>query len=362
VEVYRPEADGYSPERLTLVGDLRRALQDHQLEVHYQPQVDLVGGGVVGVEALVRWNHPTRGRIQPDDFIGVAEHTGLIRPLTQLVLDEALRQCRAWRDEGQDLRVSVNLSARSLLRASLSDDVADLLSRHGVPANALCLEVTETSIMADPRRSINVLESLRALGITIAVDDFGTGHSSLAYLKGLPVGEIKIDKSFVLSMVANADDEAIVQTIVDLARNLLLTVVAEGVENEATALRLRRMGCHSAQGYHFARPMPAAELFDWLTSQAATPDHGVIVPLPPTHPVNRAAPPHIPRRNDGPTNHAAKMCSPRCGRVREPTATQCRCRRPQKAIRGKSFQSPGYHQAVPNPRQLRWPRQGWPPS
>jgi diguanylate cyclase (GGDEF)-like protein len=282
VEVYRPDRDSYSAERLTLVSDLRRALHDGTLQVHYQPQVDLVRSGVFGVEALVRWEHPTKGRIPPDDFIAMAEHTGLIRPLTQVVLDEALGRCREWRDSGWSLRVSVNLSARSLLQPTLADDMAALLARHRLPADALCLEVTETSIMADPRRTIPVLENLRALGVTIAVDDFGTGHSSLAYLKRLPVGEIKIDKSFVLSMLSDTDDEAIVRTIVDLARNLRLPLVAEGVEDEETASRLRDLGCRAAQGYHFARPMPASELLGWLANHPRSSAGAIIVPLLPS--------------------------------------------------------------------------------
>ena len=273
VEVYAADRDGFSPARLSLVGELRRAIHERELEVHYQPQVDLEGGGVFGFEALVRWRHPERGLISPDDFISVAEHTGLIRPLTQLVLDEALAECRRWREAGWPLRVSVNLSPRSVLQPNLASDVAALLTKHRVPGGALCLEMTEGSMMADPRRTVEVLETLRARGISIAVDDFGTGYSSLAYLKGLPVDELKIDKSFVLHMLEDPSDEAIVRTVLDLARNLRLPVVAEGVEDEATTRRLRDMGCRSAQGYHFGRPVPGPELMDWLPERVpAMPD------------------------------------------------------------------------------------------
>jgi EAL domain-containing protein (putative c-di-GMP-specific phosphodiesterase class I) len=244
--------------------------------VHYQPQVDLVDGSLVGVEALVRWPHPTRGMVQPGDFIAVAEHTGLVHPLTRFVLEEALMFSRSMRREGHPLRVSVNLSARSLLDPNLRDDVAELLRAYDVPAGALCLEVTESSIMADPRRTAATVESLTALGVTIAIDDFGTGHSSLAYVKGLPVGEIKIDRSFVSSMRVDSTDEAIVRTILELARNLDVPVVAEGVEDTATRDQLRAMGCPGAQGYLFAKPMPGPELLDWVLAREP---EGVVVPM-----------------------------------------------------------------------------------
>jgi diguanylate cyclase (GGDEF)-like protein len=269
VEMYHPERDGYSPERLMLVSDLRRAVQEHELEVHYQPQVDLVTGAVVGVEALLRWHHPTRGTVHPDEFISIAEHTGLIRPLSLFVLDQALARSHHWRSAGGPLRVSVNLSARNLLQPTLTDDVAALLLRHDVPAGGLCLEVTESSIMGDPRRTAATLDALRDLGVTISVDDFGMGQSSLAYLKRLPVGEIKVDKSFVLSMLADRSDEAIVGTVLDLARNLGIPVVAEGVEDDATRDRLCAMGCPAAQGYLFGRPMPDEELRAWLAERDA---------------------------------------------------------------------------------------------
>jgi diguanylate cyclase (GGDEF)-like protein len=268
VEAYAPERDGYSADRLALVADLRLAIHDGALDVYYQPQVDLVDGSLLGVEALVRWPHPTRGMVQPNDFIGVAEHTGLIHPLTRFVLEEALKASRRWRREGHAMRMSVNLSARSLLDPELTQDVAHLLKEYDVPRGGLCLEVTESSMMADLRRTIATVEALAALGVTIALDDFGTGHSSLAYVKGLPVGEIKVDRSFVSSMIEDHTDEAIVRTILELARNLEIPVVAEGVEDVATSNRLRAMGCPTAQGYLFGKPMPASELENWIADRA----------------------------------------------------------------------------------------------
>ena len=264
IEMYRAERDGYSPARLMLVSELKRAVQQHQLEVQYQPQVDLTDGRVIGVEALVRWDHPTRGMVRPDEFIPVAEHTGLIRPLTLFVLDEALGALSRWRTAGYALRMSVNLSARSLLQPTLVDDVAALLRRHGTHEGGLCLEVTESSIMTDPRRTAATLESLRDLGVTISIDDFGTGHSSLTYIQRLPVGEIKIDRSFVLSMPDNRSDATIVGAVVNLGMNLGISVVAEGVENEKIRARLEEMGCPTAQGYLFGRPMTDADLLAWL--------------------------------------------------------------------------------------------------
>ncbi|HMC42497.1 MAG TPA: EAL domain-containing protein, partial [Acidimicrobiales bacterium] len=268
VELYSPERDGYSAERLALVGELRHAINNGELEVHFQPQVDLSTGSAFGAEALVRWCHPTRGLVPPDEFISIAENTGLIRPLTQLVLERSLLCCRSWRERGWPLRVSVNLSVRSLLQPNLVDDVAALLNRYGVPAGDLCLEVTESSMMIDPRRTIATLERLRSLGLTIGIDDFGTGHSALAYLLRLPVGEIKVDKSFVMSMATDRSAEAIVRTIVDLARNLDLPVVAEGVETAEVRDRLVAMGCGGAQGYLFSRPLRQEQLLRWLDEQA----------------------------------------------------------------------------------------------
>jgi EAL domain-containing protein (putative c-di-GMP-specific phosphodiesterase class I) len=246
------------------VGELRRAIERHELVVYYQPKADLETGAVTGAEALVRWNHPEYGFLPPDDFIPLAEHTGLIAPLTTFVMRVALRQCRAWHDRGLDMSIAVNLSARSLIDVGLPAEVASLLAETGVPPESLMLEITESSVISDPGRTIGVLNELSAMGVRLSVDDFGTGYSSLSHLKRLPVDEVKIDKSFVLTMTSSEREAAVVRSIVDLGRNLKLHVLAEGVEDQDTWDLLRAMGCHAVQGYHLGRPQPAAELTAWL--------------------------------------------------------------------------------------------------
>jgi diguanylate cyclase (GGDEF)-like protein len=263
VEVYAPERDQYSPARLALVGDLRHAILAGGLEVHYQPKAMLASGRVTGAEALLRWEHPRHGRVSPEDFVPIAEHSGLIRPLTLYVLEQALRDAARWHRRGLDLHVAVNLSTRSLLDVHLPDDVAGLLAATGVDAAALTLEITEGTAMRDPVRTAQVLRRLSALGVGLAIDDFGSGYSSLAYLKRLPVTELKIDKSFVLSMASNLSDAVIVRSTVDLARNLGLRAVAEGVEDEATWERLVDIGCDIAQGYFLSRPVDAHSFMCW---------------------------------------------------------------------------------------------------
>jgi diguanylate cyclase (GGDEF)-like protein len=260
VVVYRSDFDVHTPERLALVGELRRAIEDNQLVLHYQPKADVDRGRVTGVEALVRWQHPRRGLLFPADFIPLAEQTGLIRQMTLHLLETALRDCRAWRDGGLDLSVAVNLSARSLLCAELPEQVARTLARHALPPCALELEITETTAMADPGRALAVLESLRALGVRLSVDDYGTGHSSLSYLHQLPVDTLKIDKSFVQTMDSNPHEATIVRSTIDLARSLGLQVVAEGVETEAAWRQLALLGCDAAQGYWLARPGVASDV------------------------------------------------------------------------------------------------------
>jgi diguanylate cyclase (GGDEF)-like protein len=263
-EIYARERDEYSPDRLTLLTELRRGIEQGELVLHYQPKADLRTGEVHGAEALVRWNHPARGLVQPDEFIPLAQKTGVIVPLTSFVLDEALRQCRLWQLEGLDLCVSVNLSARSLLDVHLPDTVGDLLRRWEVSPSRLELEITESTILADPIRAMHVLSRLSEMGVRLAIDDFGTGYSSLAYLKRLPVDEIKIDKSFVLGMGEDENDAVIVRSTIDLGRNLGLRVVAEGVETHAAWRRLLSLGCDVAQGCYLSHPVPAAEFAAWL--------------------------------------------------------------------------------------------------
>jgi diguanylate cyclase (GGDEF)-like protein len=263
-EVYDPATDGYSPGRLALIGEFRRAIDTGELSLHYQPKIEMSNGRVTGVEALARWQHPERGMIPPDEFVSLAEHTGLIKALSAHVLDKALSQQKQWAATGLDVDVAVNLSVKNLLDEALPDDVADLLSKWSVPASSLTLEITESSIMADPPRTAEVLSRLSRMGVTISVDDFGTGYSSLSYLKQLPVSEIKIDRSFVKDMITDDNDCVIVRSTIDLGRNLGLKVVAEGVESGTTCGALADLGCDVGQGYFFGKPMPAQEMTAWL--------------------------------------------------------------------------------------------------
>jgi len=244
----------------------RLPIDERELTLHYQPKVALRSGRVTGVEALVRWRHPERGLIMPDEFIPVAQKTGLIKPLTHYVIDEALRQCSAWGRRGHAVRVAVNISPRSLIDIEFPGDVELLLGKWGVANDLLELEITEDAIVADPQRVRAVLEQLNGMGIRLAVDDFGTGYSSLAYLTRLPIDEIKIDRSFITSMSSSKDDAIIVRSTIELGRNLGLKVVAEGVEDARTWTRLRDLGCDIAQGRHVSRPVPPDELTAWLES------------------------------------------------------------------------------------------------
>jgi diguanylate cyclase (GGDEF)-like protein len=263
-EIYAKERDEYSPDRLTLLTELRRAIDHGELVLHYQPKAELRGGEISGVEALVRWSHPTRGLIPPDEFIPLAQKTGVIVPLTFFVLNEAVRQSRTWQLEGLDLCVGVNLSARNLLDVHLPDTVGELLARWEVPPSLLELEITESTILADPIRAMHVLSRLSGMGVRLAIDDFGTGYSSLSYLKRLPVDALKIDKSFIQGMEADENDAVIVKSTIDLGRNLGLRVVAEGVETKEAWRQLLVLGCDVAQGYYLSRPVPAAELAAWV--------------------------------------------------------------------------------------------------
>jgi diguanylate cyclase (GGDEF)-like protein len=266
LETYRSELDAGSRERLTLLTDLRRAITDGSLTVWFQPKVSLRDGRVTGVEALARWVHPERGMIFPDDFIPVAEHSGLITPLTMTVLRQSLQACEQWRREGKALGVAVNLSPRSLLEPDFVEGVARALAAVEVPASAVTFEITESSLMADPERAIQALSRLRDLGVRLSIDDLGTGYSSLAYLQRLPVDEIKIDRSFLQRADIDARDDsvAIIGAIVDLGHRLGREVVAEGVEDEASWLILRELGCDSAQGYWMSRPMAGEDFLPWL--------------------------------------------------------------------------------------------------
>jgi diguanylate cyclase (GGDEF)-like protein len=264
VEVYSPEHHQSGAARLALLGEVRPALERGEFVLFYQPQLDLASGRVNGVEALLRWQHPERGMIAPLEFISLIEQTALVGPVTLHVIDLALRQLATWRALGLELGISVNLSARNLHDPELAQQIEALLHTHAVPAGALTVEVTESAAMADPDLAVDVLETLRALGVGVSIDDFGSGHASIAYLAQLPASELKIDRSFVSRMCGSPRDEAIVRTTIDLARHLELHVVAEGIETTDVCERLAAMGCDTGQGYLISRPAPAEQLTDWL--------------------------------------------------------------------------------------------------
>ncbi len=262
---YTPEVDKHSPRKLALMSELRQAIADDGLLIHYQPKVSFSLGRMVGVEALVRWPHPVLGLIPPDDFIPLAERTGLIGPLTRWVLERAVHQCRDWEQVGLHMNVAVNLSTHTLYDPQLLSTVTDLLQKYEVAPSQLTLEITESMLMEEPERAHVVLADLRALGVSIAIDDFGTGYSSLVYLKRLTIDEVKIDKAFVFGLGVDADpaDAAIVRAVVAMARPLQCEVVAEGVETVETLTFLQELGCDLAQGYYFSRPLPATALEQW---------------------------------------------------------------------------------------------------
>ena len=282
---YDTAIDRSSPVRLMLVSELRQAIDREELVLYYQPKAVLEGGSVCGVEALIRWQHPVRGLVPPDEFIPTAQETGLIKPLTRYVIDHALKQIVAWQEQGLAVSVSVNLATRNLIDTSFPDEVAALLDKWRVEPSLLEFEITESTVLDDPFRTKIVLERLNKMGIRISIDDFGTGYSSLAYLKDLPVSEIKIDRSFVMNMHKNDDDRVIVQSTIDLGRNLGLDVVAEGVETRAAWDHLKKMGCGIAQGYFFGRPMPPEAFSEWLAQEGgrtlaerpATPQHRLTI-------------------------------------------------------------------------------------
>jgi diguanylate cyclase (GGDEF)-like protein len=264
---YEASRDINSLSRLVLLGDLRRAISGGQLVLHYQPKIDAATEVLGSAEALVRWQHPTRGLLQPDQFIPIAETTALIHPLTTEVLRLALIQARRWVKAARPVPVAVNISARSLLDATFPGQVQTLLDTYGVDPRLLILELTETSIMTDRELAVAVLQELDAMGVSLSIDDFGTGYSSLAYLKSLPVQELKIDRSFVAGVCDDPDSAVIVRSAIELGHNLGLRVVAEGVEDGATQLALTDMGCDLLQGYHVCRPVPAADFDRWVDAR-----------------------------------------------------------------------------------------------
>jgi diguanylate cyclase (GGDEF)-like protein/PAS domain S-box-containing protein len=268
VQVYDPLSDDNDRSRLVLLSELRRGMVDGQLVLHYQPKVELRSGTVVGVEALVRWQHPVRGLLAPAGFLAAVERTALIEPLTDAVLDAALMQVRAWCAEGITVPVAVNLSARSLTRSDLPDRVLMRLRAHDVPASLLRLEITESALLAEPARVREVLRRLHSAGVSLSIDDFGTGYSSMGHLKHLPVDELKIDRSYVAEMSTSTEDAALVRSVIDLGHELGMTVVAEGVEDAATAEALVALRCDVAQGHLYCRPGPAADITEFLRAGA----------------------------------------------------------------------------------------------
>lgn len=271
ISVYEPEFDVNTVARLRLMADLRAALDSRTLTVVYQPQVDLGTRATAAVEALVRWEHPDLGPMAPDEFIPLAENSGLIFPLTAFVLDTALAQLAQWREAGHDLRMAVNLSARHLSDLGLPGQVSRAAAKHGVPLNALVLEVTETGILSDPVRADVVIHALRELGVEIAIDDYGTGNASLSYLKRLEIDELKIDRSFVSNIGTHNQDLIIVRSTIALALDLGLRVVAEGIEDEATTQSLHALGQVIGQGYHLGYPVPPEEIQTRLEAERQMP-------------------------------------------------------------------------------------------
>ncbi|WP_157354209.1 bifunctional diguanylate cyclase/phosphodiesterase [Aromatoleum toluclasticum] len=263
------DTEAESHGRLSLSGELRQAVDEDQLVLYYQPRLDLASGRITGVEALVRWQHPVRGFVPPDQFIPFAEQTGCIREITRWVMGRAFEQCARWRAAGLALEVSINLSARDLLGPELPQRCAELLASHDASPQWFRLEITESALIDDPARALDTVARLHEMGFSLSIDDFGTGYSSLAQLKRLPVAELKIDKSFVIDMARDPDDMTIVRSVIDLAHNMGLSVVAEGVETDEVRQLLCAMGCDYLQGYHICKPLPVTQLEPWLARRGA---------------------------------------------------------------------------------------------
>ena len=261
---HRDEYDSRSPDELGLVVEMRQAIEHDEFELYYQPKLHLRTGLMTRAEVLIRWNHPHRGLLPPGAFVPVAERTGIIRNITDWVFDRALAQCREWHEAGAPVHLAVNVSAKSLLESTLPSKIQALLDKYDVDARFIKIEITESSIMADPNHAVTIMQDLQELGIRLSVDDFGTGYSSLTHLRQLPIDEIKVDKSFVMGMTTSDADAAIVRTVIDLGHNLGKQVCAEGVENQETWWRLGELGCDLAQGYFIGKPMPAGLFLNWL--------------------------------------------------------------------------------------------------
>jgi EAL domain-containing protein (putative c-di-GMP-specific phosphodiesterase class I) len=282
--VYESCHDQFRTEHLSLLSDLRRAVAEDELVLHFQPKLDLRRNQIVGVEALVRWQHPERGLLPPSEFLPFAEQTGTITHLTSWVAENTLRQCGEWRAAGLSLHVSLNVSSRDLLERDLPDRLGAAARQHGVPPACVVIEVTESALMEDPQRAQQTLLELKQQRFRIAIDDYGTGYSSLAYLQRLHCDELKLDRSFVMDVAIRAKDAAIVRSTVDLGHSLGLTVVAEGVESEAVIQKLRELGCDIAQGFEISRPIPASAFSEWLSACPwNTPNPHTVTHLPNAH-------------------------------------------------------------------------------
>lgn len=262
--IYDPKSDRHNRRRLAMVGELRQAIEGSRLALHYQPKIDLKAGRLTGVEALVRWQHPKYGFIPPDQFYQLAEQTGLIKPLTFWALSEALRQCSRWHKEGLEIGMAVNLSPLNLQDENFPEQIAELLKNWGVEPGLLTLEITENSIMANRQPAMMILGRLNERGIRLSIDSFGTGHSSMVYIKQFPIQEIKIAGSFVMSLAGSANDAPMVKAAIELGHTLGLTVVAEGVESKEIYGRLSELDCHVGQGYFICPPLSEAELRPWI--------------------------------------------------------------------------------------------------
>ncbi|HSP26988.1 MAG TPA: EAL domain-containing protein, partial [Ilumatobacteraceae bacterium] len=266
VEIYRDEIDRRTPARLALLGDLSSAIENDELRVHLHPKLDLASGTVVGTEALVRWTHPVRGAVSPAQFVRIAEDTGLIKQLTDLMLKRSIEHVRAIHDRGYRLGLAVNLSTHDLLDTKLAARVEQHLSASRVDPSMLTLEITESSLLIDAPRARATINELHEVGVRLSIDDFGTGYSSLSYLRRLPVSELKIDQSFVANLLLDEQDEVIVRSTIELGHNLGLVVVAEGVENNEVLQQLQAFGCDIAQGYCISRPLAPDQFMSWLAT------------------------------------------------------------------------------------------------
>jgi EAL domain-containing protein (putative c-di-GMP-specific phosphodiesterase class I) len=262
---YESESAESSREHLQLSGQLHGALERKEFELYYQPKIDLLSGKMQGAEALIRWQHPQQGMVLPKLFIPVAEQLGMIAPITDWVLETALRQSKSWLSNGEAMSISVNVSARSFQSPGLVERIKKALAKAGVDGECLELEITEETLMVDLEAGARILNNLSELGVSIAIDDFGIGYSSLSYLKRLPIDTLKIDQSFLEGMSSNPKDVAIVRSIIELGHNLDCRVVAEGVEGEAVRLQLRDLGCDLVQGFHISKPLPDASFREWLS-------------------------------------------------------------------------------------------------